>query len=79
MPGDERPVVVPATWIEAWQVNGVPQPISHLGQASLSGIVLEPDHSQFEIRFYAVGFREAAVLRYQYRLEGADRRLEPAE
>ena len=69
--GPERPVVAPTTWIEGWRVNGVPQPVSHLGQASISGIVLQPNQTEVEIEFYAVEFREASALRYQYRLEGA--------
>jgi signal transduction histidine kinase/ligand-binding sensor domain-containing protein len=69
--GPERSVVAPTTWIEGWRVNSVPQPGSLLGQASISGIVLEPNQTEVEIEFYAVEFREASSLRYQYRLEGA--------
>jgi signal transduction histidine kinase/sugar lactone lactonase YvrE len=70
---DERPAEPPATWIDGWRINGAAQPVSHLGQATVSGIVLEPDQNQVEIDFYAVSFREAGALRYQYRLAGADR------
>jgi signal transduction histidine kinase/ligand-binding sensor domain-containing protein len=69
----ERPVAAPSTWIEAWRVNGVAQPVSHLGQARISDVVLEPGQHQIDIEFYGVGFREAGGLRYQYRLEEADR------
>jgi signal transduction histidine kinase/ligand-binding sensor domain-containing protein len=69
--GRERPAVAPSTWIDGWRVNGVSQPVSHLGQAVLSGIVLAPHQNEVEIEFYAVEFREARALRYQYRLEGA--------
>ena len=68
--GPELPVVAPATWIEGWRVNGAPQHTSLLGQASISDIVLEPHQTEVEIEFYAVEFREARNLRYQYRLEG---------
>ena len=67
----ERPVVAPTTWIEGWRVNGVPQPVSHLGEASISGIVLQPNQTEVQIEFYAVESRGAGALRYQYRLEGA--------
>jgi ligand-binding sensor domain-containing protein/signal transduction histidine kinase len=68
----EQPVAAPSTWIEGWRVNGVAQPVSHLGHASISGIVLKPNQSQVEIAFYGVGLQDAGALRYQYRLEGAD-------
>ena len=69
--GPEQPVVAPTTWIEGWRVNGARQHISLLGLASISDIVLEPHQTEVEIEFYAVEFREASSLRYQYRLGGA--------
>lgn len=68
---EERQVVPPLTWIDAWRVNGVSQPVSHLGEGSIAGTVLEPHQTEVEIQFYAVEFREAGALRYQYRLQGA--------
>ena len=70
---DERPAAPPTTWIDGWRVNGVAQPVSHLGQTSVPGIVLEPNQNHVEIDFYAVSFRETGALRYEYRLDGADR------
>jgi signal transduction histidine kinase/ligand-binding sensor domain-containing protein len=69
----QRSVVPPTTWIEAWKVNGVSQPVSHIGQATLSGAVLDPGQNQVQFDFYGIGFRESGTLRYQYWLEGADR------
>jgi signal transduction histidine kinase len=68
---EDRPLATPPTWIDAWRVNGVPQPVSHLGETAIAGTVLEPHQTEVEIQFYAVEFREAGALRYQYRLDGA--------
>ena len=73
VPGEEGTASAPSTWIERWQVNGLLQPVSHLGQASISGVVLEPDQNQVEIGFYGVGFRETGALRYEHRLDPVDR------
>jgi signal transduction histidine kinase/ligand-binding sensor domain-containing protein len=68
----ERPSTQPSTWIEGWRVNGVAQPVSHLGQRSIARVVLEPNQNHLEIEFYGVSFREAGALRYQYRLQAVD-------
>ncbi|MGH9329233.1 MAG: two-component regulator propeller domain-containing protein [Vicinamibacterales bacterium] len=50
----------PSTWIEGWRINGVPQGVSHLGQALVSRVVLQPRQNQIQIEFYGWDSDEAA-------------------
>jgi signal transduction histidine kinase len=54
------------------QVRGIAYPISALGESHMSLADLAPDQNQVQIDFGALAFGAGEVLRYQYRLEGAD-------
>jgi signal transduction histidine kinase len=70
----------PPVWIASVRVNGVPRPVSHLGVRSVSGLELAPAENHVQIEFFGLGFAVGEPLRYQYRLEGADREWSrPAE
>jgi ligand-binding sensor domain-containing protein/signal transduction histidine kinase len=68
-----RPVPAPPAFIGALDVAGAPWPVALLGQREVAGIPLGPGQGRLRIAYFAAGER----LRYQYRLEGADREWSP--
>jgi signal transduction histidine kinase len=54
------------------RIDGVPEPISALGEQDVSLADFAPDKNQVQIDFVGLGFGSGDVLRYQYRLQGAD-------
>jgi ligand-binding sensor domain-containing protein/signal transduction histidine kinase len=73
VPEPDPPRSPPPVWIAGVSVNGVPRPVSHLGQASVDRLELGPSENQVQIDFFGLGFAAGEALRYQYRLDGADR------
>jgi signal transduction histidine kinase/ligand-binding sensor domain-containing protein len=70
-PTPERPSAPPPVLISAVRVDGVPEPISALGEREVSLADFAPDQNQVQIDFVGLGFGSGDVLRYQYRLQGA--------
>ena len=62
----------PMVLISALKVGGVSRPVSALGEQGLALADLAPDRNQLQIDFLALGFGSGEVLRYQFRLDGAD-------
>ena len=62
----------PPVFISALTVGGVPQPISPFGESAIALPDLSVERRQLEIEFVGLGFRAGEVMRYQYKLEGAD-------
>jgi ligand-binding sensor domain-containing protein/two-component sensor histidine kinase len=54
-------------------VAGERQPISVLGEGDIALRDLTPDRNELQIEFSGLSFASGEVLRYQYRLEGADK------
>jgi Y_Y_Y domain len=73
VPELDRPLLPPPILVTGLQVRGVSQPLAELGQTSVSGLVLQPNQNQIRIDFVGLSFAPGERLRYQYRLEGADR------
>ena len=71
-PPPEKPPAPPEVLIRALRVAGVPQLVSALGEHDMSLRDVAPDRNQLEIEFAGLSFGTGEVLRYQYRLEGAD-------
>jgi signal transduction histidine kinase/ligand-binding sensor domain-containing protein len=59
------------------RVRGVPLGISEMGESHLAGVVLPPDQNNLLIEFGSQRFGVGEVLRYQYRLKGADKDWSP--
>lgn len=74
-PALDRPRPPPPVLVTALAVGGVPQPISDLGQPVVAGLELR--RTPLRIDFVGLDFSPGEVLRYQYRLEGADRDWSP--
>jgi hypothetical protein len=58
--------------ISGLHLRGERQFVSALGEQQMSLPDLAPDRNQLQIDFLALAFGFGEVLRYQYRLEGAD-------
>ena len=71
-PTPERPAAPPPVVISAVRIDGVAEPISALGEQEVSLADFAPDQNQVQIDFVGLGFGSGDVLRYQYRLQGAD-------
>jgi ligand-binding sensor domain-containing protein/signal transduction histidine kinase len=61
----------PPVFISSVRINGIPQPVSALGEREMSLPALAPRQDQLQIDFVGPGFGRE-VLRYQFKLEGAD-------
>jgi signal transduction histidine kinase/streptogramin lyase len=66
----------PAVYIEGVHAAGLPLDVSLSGETEVTGIELAFP-GRLQIDFASVGFRPGHGIRYQYRLEGADRDWAP--
>jgi signal transduction histidine kinase len=71
-PALDTPPAAPPVVVTGVRVAGVPQRVSALGERDLSLLDGGPDRNELQIDFVGLGFQPGDVLRYQYRLEGAD-------
>jgi signal transduction histidine kinase len=71
-PKSEQPRPPPPILIGELRVRGVRLPVSELGEDRMSGLEFGPNQNQIQIDFFALSFRMAGDLRYQFKLEGAD-------
>src|SRR5204862_6537603 len=58
--------------INGLSIARVEQTIDDFGETNLSGFTLEPNQNQLQIDFFGMSFAPGGLLRYQYKLEGAD-------
>lgn len=58
--------------ISALRVAGAPRPVSALAETEMALEDLAANENQLQIDFIAISFAVGEVLRYQYKLEGAD-------
>jgi len=68
----EKPPAPPPVLITGLRVSGVTRPVSAIGERALSLSDFAPRQNQLQIDFVGLGFGAGDVLRYQYRLDGAD-------
>jgi ligand-binding sensor domain-containing protein/signal transduction histidine kinase len=76
-PQPDRPNSPPPVFITGLQIRGVSRPLAVLGQTNLPGLMLGPSQNQVRLDFVGLGFAPGELLRYQYRLEGADHDWSP--
>lgn len=69
-PNDER--TASAAFVGSLRIAGVEQPISSLGSQIIERGDLSHIENNLQIDFFGVDFRAGEILRYQYKLEGAD-------
>jgi signal transduction histidine kinase/ligand-binding sensor domain-containing protein len=68
----DQPAGLPPLLISGLRVSGVPQLVSALGEEAITLPDLVPSQNELQIDFVGLGFGPGEVLRYQYRLDGAD-------
>ena len=73
IPRPEPPTSPPPVLISSFRIAGVSQPISELGETEISGPEVDANRSQIQIDFVGVRLGAGESLRYQYKLEGAER------
>jgi signal transduction histidine kinase len=66
------PVQPPPVFISGLRVDGEPARVSAIGDHDISLGDLPRGHSQLEVEYLGLAFGSGEVLRYQYRLDGAD-------
>ena len=71
-PITEKTPAAPPVLVTAVRIRGIPELISALGERQLSINDLAPHQNQLQIDFVGLSFASGEVLRYQYRLDGAD-------
>src|SRR5207244_7925359 len=69
---DPKSAEPPPILITHLRIAGESQIVSALGETEIVLPELAPDRNQLEIDFVGLGFAPGEVLRYQYRVEGAD-------
>ncbi len=77
LPQTEAERVPPPIFINGIKVVGEPQHISEVGETDLRGFQLSPNQNHIEIDFGSLFFAPGDLIRYQYKLEGADADWQP--
>jgi ligand-binding sensor domain-containing protein/two-component sensor histidine kinase len=72
IPAPDDTVPPPPVFIAGLAIADVNQSVSALGETELKLPDLSPNQNQLRIDFLALGFEPGEVLRYQFKLEGAD-------
>lgn len=73
VPEPDHPRPPPPILISGLRIAGVTYPISELGQIEVPQLELGSAQNQINIDFVGLGFGLGEALKYQYKLEGADR------
>jgi len=71
-PAPDRPPAGPRILITDLRIGGAPFAVSQLGEARVSGLELKPSQNQLQVDFVGLDYEPGDVLRYSYKLEGAD-------
>jgi ligand-binding sensor domain-containing protein/signal transduction histidine kinase len=72
IPADDRPPVNPRVFITDLRIGGASYPVSQLGETRVSQLELKPSQNQLQVEFVGLDYEPGDVLRYSYKLEGAD-------
>src|SRR5262249_35721932 len=72
IPEPDTPRSPPPVLVNGFQVQGVSQPLSELEEPRVSRRTLSSRLNQVRLDFVGLVFVTGEVLRYQYKLEGAD-------
>ena len=73
IPEPDRPQPEPPILIDKLQIAGVTMPLSELGESQVGPLELASGQNQVSIEFVGLEFDPGEALRYQHKLEGADR------
>src|SRR6266516_1664644 len=71
-PQTDREPTAPSISISGLRIAGVKQQLSEFGRAEIAGLELSATQNDLQIDFSSLSIGHAELLRYQYKLEGAD-------
>jgi len=77
IPADDRAPVRPRVFITDLRIGGGTYPVSQLGETRVSPLELKPSQNQLQVEFVGLDYEPGEVLRYSYKLEGADSNWNP--
>ena len=77
VPTPDPPVARPRILITDLRIGGVPYPVSQIGETHVSRLELKPSASEVQVDFVGIDYEPGDILRYSYRLEGADSEWTP--
>jgi ligand-binding sensor domain-containing protein/two-component sensor histidine kinase len=72
VPAPDVQTIAPRVLISGLRIGGSQRLISAVGETDISLLDLEPNDNQIQLDFVALAFVPGDVLRYQYKLDGAD-------
>ncbi len=72
IPTVDQPVVQPRILITDLRLGGVSYGVSQLGDERVSKLELKPSENQLQVDFVGIDYEPGDILRYTYKLEGAD-------
>jgi signal transduction histidine kinase/ligand-binding sensor domain-containing protein len=78
VPLPDEKTSAPQIFIGGLRISGFEQAVSQLGNTEIDKGELAYTDNNFQIDFFGLDFRAGEVLRYQYKLEGADEDWSPA-
>lgn len=70
---EEHAAAAPPVWISGLRIAGERRPVSELGSAEIPSIEMAHSQNNLQIDFFGIDFSASETLRYQYKLEGADK------
>lgn len=73
VPVKDPPAEPPPILITGLRAGNTVHPVSEFGTAEISNIELGPSENRFQVEFVSLSFSSGETLRYQYKLEGADK------
>src|ERR1019366_8155023 len=77
IPADDRPPVNPPVFITDLRIGCASYAVSQLGETRVSQLELKPWQNQLQVEFVGLDYEPGDVLRYSYRLDGADSEWSP--
>jgi len=72
IPNADPQVARPRILITDLRIGGVAYPLSQVGEARVSRLELKPSENQLQVDFVGIDYEPGDVLRYTYKLVGAD-------
>jgi ligand-binding sensor domain-containing protein len=73
VPVQDPPASPPPILISSLRAGNIEHPVPELGTAEISSIELGPSENRIQAEFVSLSFSSGETLRYQYKLEGADK------
>jgi ligand-binding sensor domain-containing protein/signal transduction histidine kinase len=72
IPTSDQPVARPRILITDLRIGGASYPVSPVGDEHISRLQLKPSENQIQVDFVGIDYEPGDILRYAYKLEGAD-------